>query len=73
MEAMEKLIEAQVRGDFEFVLRNILATSEKGELEQLVVSLTSKAWQVEPSQERNQYLRGIQSIRAALKIRFFEN
>ncbi|MEE8433891.1 MAG: hypothetical protein V3S64_03800 [bacterium] len=69
---MEKLIEALDRGDFDSVLRDMLATAEKEELEQLVMSLTAKAGKMEPSEERNQYLRGIQSIRAALKIRFFK-
>ena len=73
METLKFLIEAQNRGDFESVLRELLASAEKKELELLVMSLTSQAGQMEHSEERDQYLRGIQSIRAALKIRFFEN
>ena len=70
---MEKLIEAQNRGDFEKVLRELLAIAEKGVLEELVISLTSKIGKMDLTEKRNQLLRGIQSIRAALKIRFFEN
>lgn len=69
---MKKLIEAQSRGDFEIVLRELLATAEKGVLEKLVISLTSKTGKMALTGERDQFLRGIQSIRAALKIRFYE-
>lgn len=72
LETMETLIEAQNRGDFDLVLRELLATAEKGVLEELVISLTSKVEQMGSTEARNQILRGIQSIRAALKIRFYE-
>ena len=54
------------------VLEERLATAKKRELEQMVMGLTSKVEQMEPGEERNQCLRGIQSTRAALKIRFYE-
>ena len=72
METSEILIEARAQGDFAIVLEELLATAKKRELEQLVMGLTSKVEQMEPGEERNQYLRGIQSTRAALKIRFYE-
>lgn len=72
LETMETLIEAQNRGDFDLVLRELLGTAEKGVLEELVISLTSKVEQMGSTEARNQILRGIQSIRAALKIRFYE-
>lgn len=72
METSEILIEARARRDFAIVLEELLATAKKRELEQLVMGLTSKVEQMEPGEERNQYLRAIQSTRAALKIRFYE-
>ena len=65
-------MEALERGEFDSVLRDILATAEKRELEKLAMSLASKAAKMAHTGQRDRCLRGVQSIKAALKIRFFK-
>ncbi len=71
LETITKIMEALAREEFDPMLLEILATAEKKELEKLAISLTKKAGEIDSTRERDILLRGVQSIRFALKIRNF--
>ena len=64
-------MEALERGDFDPMLLEFLATAEKKELEELAISLTKKIEEIVYAGKRDMLVRGVQSIKFALKIRHF--
>lgn len=67
---IDRLLAALEEGDFEQKLREHLIVAEKKDLEDLVLLLTSELEQMKDAVKRGTCVRGIQSVRAVLKIRF---
>ena len=74
MGRIEILIQALESGNFQTVLYQMISESEPAQLEKLALDLSDRVATIEDAVKRDLGLMGVQSIRAALRLRpYFPN